>query len=75
MSNEIEKTVKIALLNAGIRQKEIAKQFGFDKGDVCKVISGKRATPAIRQAIADVTGKSVAELFLIPAEPLIITRS
>jgi transcriptional regulator with XRE-family HTH domain len=61
--------VKIAMLQAGVKQVDIIQKFGFDKGDVSKVVHGKRTTSKIRHAIAALVGIPVDELFKVPEEP------
>ena len=55
--------VKTLMLQKGVKQIDIIKNFGFDKGDVSKVINGVRKTPKIRAAIAEKLDMTVEEVF------------
>ena len=55
--------IKILLLKENIRQQDLVRKYGFPKGTVSEVISGRRKTRRIRKAIARELGVPVAELF------------
>ncbi len=63
--NAIERRVKIEMLKKGVKQIDIIKSYGFDKGDLSKVIAGKRKTKKIRQAVALMLEAQVDELFVV----------
>lgn len=55
--------VKILMLQRDVSQVHIVNKYKFDKGDVSKVVHGKRRTRAIQEAIASELGMSVDEVF------------
>lgn len=55
--------VKILMLQKDISQVHIVNKYRFDKGDVSKVVHGKRKTRAIQEAIARELNMAVEEVF------------
>ena len=55
--------VKILMLQKDISQVSIVNKYKFDKGDVSKVVHGKRRTRAIQEAIAQELGMPVTDVF------------
>jgi len=55
--------IKIELLKKGIEAKEIAQKLGVSRSLVYKVIAGRRKNPKVRQALAEVVGIPVEELW------------
>ena len=55
--------VKILMLQRDIPQTRIVEKYNFDKGDVSKVVHGKRKTKSIREAIAKELGLAVDDVF------------
>jgi hypothetical protein len=55
--------VKILMLQKDIPQTRIVEKYNFDKGDVSKVVHGKRKTKSIREAIAKELGMSIDDVF------------
>ena len=55
--------VKILMLQKDISQVDIVNKYKFDKGDVSKVVHGKRKTRAIQEAIARELNMSVEDVF------------
>ena len=55
--------VKILMLQKDISQVHIVNKYKFDKGDVSKVVHGKRKTRAIQEAIARELEMSVEDVF------------
>lgn len=55
--------IKIALLEAGIEQKEIAKRIGVTPPAVSQVIHGISSSIKIRRAVAEALGKSIDDLW------------
>lgn len=55
--------VKILMLQKDISQVHIVNKYKFDKGDVSKVVHGKRRTKAIQEAIARELDMGLDEVF------------
>jgi len=55
--------VKILMLQKDISQVHIVNKYKFDKGDVSKVVHGKRKTRAIQEAIARELEMTVEDVF------------
>ena len=55
--------VKILMLQKDISQVQIVNKYKFDKGDVSKVVHGKRKTKAIQEAIARELNMPLDEVF------------
>jgi hypothetical protein len=62
-SVESRNRVKILMLQRDISQVQIVNKYKFDKGDVSKVVHGKRKTKAIQEAIARELEMSVEDVF------------
>ena len=60
--------IKIELMKKGIMGKDIAKVLGVSPSLVSKVIVGKRKNPKVRQALAEIVGVPVEELWPEPEE-------
>lgn len=54
------------LIRRGVQVKTIAAELGIKAPSVSQVISGRRRTPRIQQAIAKAIGKPVEEVFPEP---------
>jgi lambda repressor-like predicted transcriptional regulator len=61
--NELTKNIKIKMIEKGVSQVDLIKEYGFDKGDLSKVVHGKRKTRKIRVAIANKLGLEYNDLF------------
>jgi hypothetical protein len=63
---------KVALILAGVKMKEIARQLGVSGVHVSLVVRGLRHSPRVQRAVADAIGKPVHEVFPVaePAEPM-----
>lgn len=59
--------IKILLLRAGITQTSISQNLGVTLGFVNQIITGRRHTRRVREAIAKAVGRRVDELW--PPEP------
>lgn len=57
------KRVKIEMIKKNITQKELAQRLGISLPHLNLIINGKRKTPWIQQAIAEILGVSREELF------------
>ncbi len=57
------KQIKRCLTEHGIRQRDLARKFGIDEAMVSQVISGSRNTRYIQEAIANIVGKPVEEIW------------
>jgi lambda repressor-like predicted transcriptional regulator len=55
--------IKIEILKTGVNQNQIAKKVGVTPTLVSQVIYGIRPTRYVREAIAEVIGKPVEELW------------
>lgn len=55
--------VKILMLQKDVSQVQIVNKYKFDKGDVSKVVHGKRRTRAIQEAIARELQMTVEDVF------------
>ncbi|QQG66333.1 helix-turn-helix domain-containing protein [Desulfobulbus oligotrophicus] len=65
---KMEDDIKTGLASKNITQASIAKMLGVKPSSVHNVITGKRATPRIRQAVAMALGKPVEEVFPVTKE-------
>lgn len=59
----IEKEIKKALIDADIKQIDIARKLGITRQYVHVVIKGHRRTAYVRKAIAKAVGRRVDELW------------
>ena len=59
----VGKNIQLLLEEKGVSQASIAKMLGVKPPSVHNVITGRRATPRIRQAIALALGLSESELW------------
>jgi len=59
----MEKRIKILMLEKDVKQVDIVRKYGFDRGDISKVIKGTRKTPKIQSAIASELGFTRENLF------------
>lgn len=50
-------------MRAGVKMSEIADELGLSRPHVSQVISGKRRSPRVEQAIAAKVGKKREQLF------------
>lgn len=55
--------IRIALLQQGTTQVDIAKALGVTKSAVGQVVAGRRRSPQIRRAIADSLGKTYLQVW------------
>ncbi len=55
--------IKAALMLKGVTQASIARKLGITPSLISMVIQGKEKTPRVRQAIAEVIGKKVEEIW------------
>ena len=58
-----EKEIRILLILSDVSQVSIARKCGKPKSYVHQVITGERAFPEIRQAIADAVGRPIKQLW------------
>mgnify|MGYP007071568744 CR=1 FL=1 len=55
--------LKLAIVESGIPQKDIAGRVGLDPAQLSRIVNGLHAPQATRQAIADVLDREIGELF------------
>ncbi len=55
--------IKILILEKNTSQTEIAQKIGIPVQTVCDILAGRKTTRKWQEAIAEVLGKSVDELF------------
>ncbi len=61
--SNIETEIKKALLDAHVKQVQIARKLGIAKQYVHSVIKGQRRTAYVRKAIAKAAGKRIEDLW------------
>jgi transcriptional regulator with XRE-family HTH domain len=64
MPHPVCRDAKAELVRVGVTQKAVAAQVGKSLGYVSDCLNGRKNTPpAVRRAIAELTGRPEAELF------------
>ena len=56
-------SIKARLLEAGIKQVDIARQIGVDPSAVSAIIAGRKRSRRVREAIARALGVKIQELW------------
>lgn len=54
---------KVALMRKGVFMSEIGRSLGITGAQVSYVVAGKRRSPRVEAAVAEVLGRPVAEVF------------
>lgn len=63
VTTKTKKTIKKLMIDKDVKGADIARKVGCTRQNVYHVITGRQATPHIRQAIAEALGVQVSDLW------------